>query len=113
MVTPKEYAKVFSDGEMDEIELAPESVAHMYGYTVNQQTGLTPAQRHTILSFLIDNHIQTVGELMHLLETNIRLKKNRSNMQEAISRWEDDLDFLVNYESPVATVRVDRIFERR
>lgn len=105
-VVEQEDLKRESKGSTGHMNLAPESVAHMYGYNVNASKGLSAQQRQTILSFLIENHIQTIGQLESLIEFFIERRRNMPNMRHAVSCWKEDLDFLYDYRKPICTVRV-------
>lgn len=93
--------------------LAEESVIHQYGYNVNQQAGLTEAERHDILAFIIENRIQTTQEIASLLDWLIRSFGNRPNMSRAVDKWRSDRDWVRYYHTPTRRVRVDAIYARR
>lgn len=92
--------------------LASESILHMYGYTVNQQDNLSEAERRTIISFVIENRIQSAQDIAHLLEWLISQRENNPRMSVAVSRWRADLTFVKRYKKPTRTVRVDRIYAK-
>lgn len=93
-------------------KLASESILHMYGYTVNQQDDLTERERQTIISFVIENRIQSAQEIAHLLEWLISQREGNSRMAVAVSRWKADLSFVRHYHKPTRKVRVDRIYAK-
>ena len=93
-------------------DLASESVLHMYGYTVNQQDDLSQAERQTIISFVIENGIQTAQEVAHLLEWLISQREHNPRMAVAVGRWRADLAFVRHYHRPTRKVRVDSIYAR-
>lgn len=84
----------------------------MYGYTVNQQDNLSEAERRTIISFVIENRIQTAQDIAHLLEWLISQREGNPRMAVAVSRWRSDLTFVKRYKKPMRTVRVDRIYAK-
>ena len=92
--------------------LASESILHMYGYTVNQQDDLSEAERHTIISFVIENRIQTAQDIAHLLEWLISQRERNPLMSVAVSRWRTDLTFVKRYHKPTRKVQVDRIYAK-
>lgn len=92
--------------------LASESILHMYGYTVNQQDNLSEAERRTIISFVIENCIQTAQDIAHLLEWLISQREGNPRMAVAVSRWRSDLTFAKRYKKPMRTVCVDRIYAK-
>ena len=98
------------DGLYD--DLAAESVLHMYGYTVNQKDDLSRTERQTIISFVIENHIQTAQEIAHLLEWLVGARRNDQRMRIAVERWRDDLSFVKHYNKPTRRVRVDAIYAK-
>lgn len=84
----------------------------MYGYTVNQQDNLSEAERRTIISFVIENRIQSAQDIAHLLEWLISQRESNPRMSVAVSRWRADLTFVKRYKKPTRTVRVDRIYAK-
>ena len=92
--------------------LASESILHMYGYTVNQQDDLSEAERQTIISFVIENRIQSAQDVAHLLEWFISQRESNPRMSVAVSRWRADLRFVKRYHKPTRKVRVDRIYAK-
>ena len=92
--------------------LASESILHMYGYTVNQQDDLSEAERQTIISFVIENRIQSAQDVAHLLEWLISQREGNPRMSVAVGRWRSDLRFVKRYHKPTRKVRVDRIYAK-
>lgn len=74
-----------------------ESPLHMCGYNVNQQQDLSNIERRKILKMIMDYKILSKGEIMEYLHFFIRQRANLSNMEEAIKRWDDDLNWLRDY----------------
>ena len=93
-------------------KLASESILHMYGYTVNQQDDLSEDERRTIISFVIENRIQTAQDVSRLLEWLIAQRVGNPRMAVAVSRWRSDLAFVRCYHKPMRKVRVDRIYAK-
>lgn len=92
--------------------LASESILHMYGYTVNQQDNLSEAERQTIISFVIENGIQSAQDVAHLLEWLISQREANPRMAVAVGRWRADLRFAKRYHKPTRKVRVDSIYAK-
>ena len=92
--------------------LADESILHMYGYTVSQQADLSMTERHTIISFVVENGIQTTQDIAHLLEWLISARENNPRMRIAVGKWQTDLDFVRHYHKPTRKVRVDSIYAK-
>jgi hypothetical protein len=84
----------------------------MYGYTVNQQDNLSEAERRTIISFVIENRIQTAQDIAHLLEWLISQRERNPRMAVAVRRRRADLRFVKRYHKPTRKVRVDRIYAK-
>ena len=93
-------------------KLASESILHMYGYTVNQQDNLSEAERRTIISFVIENRIQSTQDIAHLLEWLISQREGNPRMSVAVSRWRADLSYVKHYRKPTRKVRVDSIYAK-
>lgn len=79
------------------MKLSQESVLMQYGYSVSQQEGLTMARRHKILAVLIDNDILTKSEIISYLDFFITQRRYRHGFEIAISKWENDREFVADY----------------
>lgn len=84
-------------GFVNGTKLAQESILMQYGYNVSQTSGLSATRRQKILAVIIDNKVLSKSEIISYLDFFIRQRSNRSNMAIAISRWEDDREFVENY----------------
>lgn len=76
------------------------------GYNVRSGV-LTEAHRHAILTNIIYNGIMTKVEIIQYLEHFINFNGSKSNMYLAVSKWENDLEFVrrLNIEShPIVEV---------
>ena len=93
-------------------KLASESILHMYGYTVNQQDNLSESERRTIISFVIENRIQSTQDIAHLLEWLISQREGNPRMSVAVSRWRAGLSYVKHYRKPTRKVRVDSIYAK-
>ena len=78
-------------------ELADESPLYLCSYTVNQHDNLSLNERHFILQCIIDNKILSKAEVITYLNSFIRRNRNNKNMQNAITRWVADLEWIRNY----------------
>lgn len=92
----KTYAK---GGFMNGSKLAQESILMQYGYNVSQTVGLSARQRQKILAVMIDNKVLSKSEIISYLDFFIRQHGSRNNMGIAISKWEDDREFVEHYKS--------------
>ena len=80
-----------------ETELAEESILRICGYSVNQTSNLSAADRQRILQYLIDSRISSKAEIINYLTYFIRRNGKRSNMDEAVRRWNEDLKWVREY----------------
>ena len=87
----------FDKNQDKKYRLAKESILHFCGYNVNKQKDLTENERHLILMNIMDHGIMKKPEIMEYLHFYINNIGNRSNMELAVSKWEDDLYFVNNY----------------
>lgn len=78
--------------------LSQESILHLCGYTVNQSEDLSKSQRRHILEFLINRGIQNKSDIISHLNFLIKTNEKKHNMSVAISRWNDDIDWVRNYQ---------------
>ncbi len=90
----KTYLKSNFTGSMT---LAQESILMQYGYNVSQTEGLTGKRRHKILAVLIDKDIMSKSEIIGYLDFFIRQRQSSSKFKIAISKWENDREFVENY----------------
>lgn len=90
----KTYQKSYYMGEM---QLAQESILMQYGYNVSETTGLSSTARQKILAVMIDNNILSKSGIISYLDFFIRQRSHMSNMETAISKWEEDEEFVEHY----------------
>ena len=84
-------------GSVNGTQLAQESILMQYGYNVSQTEGLTATRRQKILAVMIDNKILSKSEIISYLDFFISQRSSMPNMGIAISKWEDDREFVENY----------------
>lgn len=77
--------------------LADESVLRTYGYTVNQNDGLTQEERRMILCNLMDRNIISKYRIIEYLQFFINNSRHRANMHSANQKWSDDLQWVRSY----------------
>lgn len=77
--------------------MADESPLKLCGYNVSQSDDLTPEERKSILKYLIDHNIMTKPQIIDYLNFFINQSQNRSNMDEAVRRWKEDLSWVRTY----------------
>ncbi len=81
-----------------EFDFNEEALIHMYGYNVNSSNGITKAQRHALLGMIITEGIMTRTEICNHLDFLIRLNsKKAADYSEAIGKWRDDRQYVVNF----------------
>ena len=74
-----------------------ESVLHALGYNVNAQDALPAWRRQEILKEAIQANIVTKAETVAYLERLINRNRNRGNFQIAVSKWREDLSYILDY----------------
>lgn len=79
------------------VKLAQESILMQYGYNVSQIKGLSKLRRQKILAVIIDNDVLSKSEIISYLDFFIRQRSHMSNMETAISKWEEDEEFVEHY----------------
>ncbi len=79
------------------MELAQQSILMQYGYSVSQEEDLSTLQRRKILSLLVDNHILTRSEIISYLDFFINTKSSQEKFAKAVEKWEDDRDYIAQY----------------
>lgn len=73
-----------------------ESFLKKHGYTVAQNIGLSSHERHEILTNIMENYRVPKSEICRHIIFMIKLRRGQSQYSAAISKWQDDLDFLNN-----------------
>lgn len=66
-------------------------------YNVSETTGLSSTARQKILAVIIDNNILSKSGIISYLDFFIRQRSHMSNMETAISKWEEDEEFVEHY----------------
>lgn len=86
-----------SDDKFNPMLWQEESYLRVKGYTVSQQEGLTESQRHQILANVIDSGVMSKNQIIGHLESMISLRKYQNKYENAIRKWEQDIDFVKKY----------------
>lgn len=90
--------KMDSSGEVTgEYDLAAESPLRLTGYSVGQKEGYTSKERQYILAQIIHNHIMTKQEVIKYLSYFIKMNGARLGNEYAVSKWQEDMQFVQNY----------------
>lgn len=83
------------------------------GYNVNAQENLLKSQRWRILEIIVDERILTRMEICSHLDYLIARSRRRSNFLAARSKWLEDRNHIINYQSDkVDTVTANSIIHR-
>lgn len=92
---------------------ASESLLMQYGYNVSNVYKLPKKYRQNILAFIIDYKIMTKSEIISYLDFFIGQRKTLENMKNAISKWEEDKQFIKNYNiDNIEVVKVATIYRK-
>ena len=87
------------NGEFDgEYDLAEESPLMLSGYNVSQRDGYTSQERHYILARIIHDGIMDKGDVIRYLSYFIRKNGAKRGNEVALSKWEEDLAFVQEYD---------------
>lgn len=98
---PIKLQYVDADGSFPQIlyrtersEYSPLSLA---GYTVRERDGLTEEERHDLLIAMIENGVMDKYEIIMYLEMFINTNGVKYNMFRAVSKWQNDVEFIRAY----------------
>ena len=95
------------------MKLAQESILKQYGYNVSKTEDLSDTVRQKILAVLIDNHIVTKNDIISYLDFFVSQRRYQSKYEQAISKWEEDREFVTNYRLGEYTIYgVNAIYRR-
>lgn len=81
---------------INELQLNEQSELKIYGYNA-QKNGLSEYERKNLLLSLLHYEILTKHKIIQILQFNINFHQSNPIFSEAISKWEDDLEFVQNY----------------
>lgn len=100
-LTWEEYEKYKNGIENHFFQWNEYSLFSRFGYSVNQSDNLTEIERHSILSYIIENEpkdfdgcIWNRNKLVSFLKHQIKMHPHH---WKAIEKWESDLEFLEDY----------------
>ena len=96
-------------------DFATESVLRKLGYTVSQTEGLSTPQRHSLLTIIMRSGILNRWEIIEHIEQLINLNGSAysRSMETAVSKWENDLSFLNQYNDNYKDVTIEKIINRK
>lgn len=100
-MTWEEYEKNIKGSGNNFSQWQQYSLLNRFGYSVNQKDNLSENQRHSILSYVIENepkdfdgYIWNRNKIVSFLNHQIKM---HPHSWKAIKKWEEDLDFLEDY----------------
>ena len=108
VVTLPEYQKI---SKVKDFNLAGISLLRSYGYNVNVQTNLSDMERRRILSFIVENKIESVDRIIGFIEWLIR-RNSSPKLQAARLKWNRDLDYMRRYKPVEGIVRIGSIYRK-
>lgn len=83
---------VFSMNNLSEM-----SVLRLYGYTVNENDGLTEGERHELLKNLMDSKLMSKTDILNHIEWLINTHEKSAQYMTACDKWKADLQFVNTY----------------
>ena len=86
-----------STAEVSDVILSEYSPLKLNGYSVNQQDGYSRKDRQYILSKVIEKGALLKSEVLRYLEYFINMNGRRSGNEIALSKWKEDLEFVLQY----------------
>ena len=92
---------------------ASQSDLKLYWYSVSKKDSLTKKERQDILSFIIENKILSIPKICGYLSFFIKMAGNNPNKESAISKWEDDIDFVKNYIVGSKKIKIGTIYKKK
>lgn len=88
---------VSNKAKFSDLDLAEESPLHLCGYSVSQSVGLTVTERRSILQYMMEYEIMQKPYIIDYLNFFIRRNGSKADMDIAVQKWRDDLDWVRNY----------------
>ena len=90
--------RIAKNGEFDgQYEMALESPLHIIGYNVSQKDGFSSSERQYILARVMYDKIMSKGEVIKYLAFFIRRHGAKGGNEIALSKWQEDLVFVQEY----------------
>lgn len=89
------------------------SILYKLGYNVQKQSGLSADVRRKILTDIIKNRRLSKSQVCSYLEMFIKQKRSQLNMQDAVSKWRSDLQYIRNLKINTSeTIEVKKLIKR-
>ena len=89
-----DYKKQVDNG----MELKPQSILAMIGYTTNQKDNLSDHERQTILRYAIEAGVISKRKTINYLQWFIKTNGARRGMEIPVSKWKKDLQWVLNFD---------------
>lgn len=87
-----------------------ESRIHQLGYNVKKGNKFSAKQRQIILANIVENTEITKAEIKSNITRCINQHKNHKGYENAITCWQNDLEFISNYHSgDIPKIKVDKL----
>lgn len=77
-------------------ERKEESELTIFGYSV-KANGPDDSERQSLLSQLLASQILTKAKIISILTNNINYNGRKQNLQNAVKKWKDDIEFVQNF----------------
>lgn len=76
------------------VPMAEYSILRLYGYNVGKDDDYSDEERQNLLRILIENNYVSKPEIIKYLDMFITMNSGKDNMEDSISKWESDLEFV-------------------
>lgn len=93
--------------KLNSFQRAEFSPLRLQGYCVNQNENLSKETRQKILMYILDYRILSKRKVLNYLEMFIKENENSFYKSLAVSKWKEDLNFVLNYkqkEKPLVNI---------
>ena len=91
---PMMKLRIFGDSSINRRE---QSELMIYGYSARAD-GPSEYERQSLLAYLMSYDILPKSRIIAILQDHINYNGRKVNMENAVSKWEADIDFVNNYE---------------
>lgn len=103
LLSGKPLCQVIYDSSVKEKQKIPfqyksQSVLNAMGYTVSANIKLTFQERQQILEKALLSNLFSVHDLLNFLNWLVNTRKGQSKYSSAISKWQEDITFVENYQ---------------
>lgn len=107
------YISIYRKNYVKGMTLAKKSILMQYGYSVSQQENLSSRRRQKILAILVDNDVMSKSEIISYLDFFINQRQYQPRFDIAISKWEEDRNFISIYHTGYYDSYVVKSIHRR